>query len=155
MAEAVAWFPNQRIEKMTQGIYLKEWRELADRYSLQRFDDALKNVLRRVDFFPLPNILQVECEELRKASWTPGETLHVWLCEICDTTQASERAERCHKCGGSQLNMSKLTSEVTTNVEMKRYHERIKTNPEEFVRVGDIFKEAEANVARRKKGQAA
>lgn len=150
MAEAVAWFPNQRIEKMTQGVYLQEWKAIADRYSLQRFEDALKQVLRSSDFFPLPRALETECEAQRKASWTPAAEIHVWECGSCDTRQASERAENCHKCHAIHLDMHRLTGEATTDVEMKKYHDRIRTNPEEFVRVDDIFREATANVARRK-----
>ncbi len=107
--------------------------------------------MRRVDFFPLPHVLADECEVIRKATWMPAPTLHVWQCEVCGTRQASERAERCHKCSTSHLDMRKLTSEVITDVEMKRHHERVRTNPEEFVRVADLFREAYANVERRKR----
>lgn len=61
------------------------------------------------------------------------------------------------RCGGSPYDMDRLTPDPVTDVEMKRYHERIRSNPEEFVRVADIFREAHANVAARKleKGRAA
>jgi hypothetical protein len=155
MAEAVAYFPNQRIEKLTQTLYLKEWKDIADRYSLQRFESALGNVLRRSQFFPMPHTLQAECEDIRKQTWVVSPSLHVWQCDVCGTTQASERAESCMLCKASHMDMVRLTPETTSDVDMKRYHERIRSNPEEFVRVADLFREAYDNVARRKMENAA
>jgi hypothetical protein len=117
---------------------------------LQRFEEALKAVLRRVDFFPLPHALLAECEALRKSSWIAKPSDHIWECEVCATRQASQTAERCHFCGASHLDMRRLTPEAITNMEMKRYHERIKSHPEEFVRVKEIFRTAYENAARRK-----
>lgn len=144
MAEAIAWYPNQRIEKLTQTLHLQDWKLIAEKHSLERFETALKTVLHRVDFYPLPRVIEDECEALRRQTWQYKPTMHVWECEACHTTQASERAENCCYCKGSSLNMKRLTSEPDTNVEMKRYYERIKTHPEDFVRVGDIFKEVMA-----------
>jgi hypothetical protein len=112
MAQAVAFFPNQTLPPGTPDVYLKAWMQIAEKSGPERFQNALWNVLRRSEFFPLPKAIEDECEHIRRESF-----------------------------GGKQD-------------EMIEYRRDIQRHPERYVKVGDIFAEATANVAR-KKGQAA
>lgn len=69
MAQAVAFFPNQTLPPGTPDVYLMAWGQIAQKYGENRFQNALWNVLRRSDFFPLPKAIEEECEALRRQSW--------------------------------------------------------------------------------------
>lgn len=69
MAQAVAFFPNQTLPPGTPDVYMLAWKQIADQYGAHRFQNALWNVLRRSDFFPLPKAIEDECEVLRRESW--------------------------------------------------------------------------------------
>jgi hypothetical protein len=108
MAQAVAFFPNQTLPPGTPDVYMLAWRQIAEKYGAQRFQNALWNVLRKSEFFPVPKAIEDECEAIRR-----------------------------HSYGGQQD-------------EMEQYRLDIRRHPERYVKVGDLIKEAEANVARRK-----
>jgi hypothetical protein len=48
---------------------LLAWRQIADKYGMNRFQNALWNVLRRSEFFPLPKAIEDECEAIRRQSF--------------------------------------------------------------------------------------
>jgi hypothetical protein len=69
MAQAAAFFPNQTLPPGTPDVYLLAWRQIADKYTMNRFQNALWNVLRRSEFFPLPKAIEDECEAIRRQSF--------------------------------------------------------------------------------------
>jgi hypothetical protein len=69
MAQATAFFPNQTLPPGTPDVYLLAWRQIADKYGMNRFQNALWNVLRRSEFFPLPKAIEDECEAIRRQSF--------------------------------------------------------------------------------------
>lgn len=151
LVQAMAYYPNQNIPEATAVVYLKEWERIAERHG-DRFEAATWNVIRRSDFFPLPNAISAECESMKREKFFSGPSIHIWECRLCFTRQASVDAQDCHKCHGHRFEQERLTPEKETSVDMKRYHESIRTNPERFVKIGDLFREAAANVLRRRRG---
>jgi hypothetical protein len=69
MAQATAFFPNQTLPPGTPDVYLLAWRQIADKYGMSRFQNALWNVLRRSEFFPVPKLIEDECEAIRRISY--------------------------------------------------------------------------------------
>lgn len=55
-------FINQQLPEVTQEMYLTEWEEMALRYGLEAFRDALSTAIRESKFFPPPEDIRGVCE---------------------------------------------------------------------------------------------
>ena len=65
MAQTQARYPKQELPEGTPDMYLAEWEEMAVKYGLMAFRDALSRVLRNRDrpqFFPEPHEIEAYCE---------------------------------------------------------------------------------------------
>lgn len=62
MKQAKDRYPNQQLPEVTQEMYLTEWEELALKYGLHRFREALSTAIRESKFFPAPEDIREVCE---------------------------------------------------------------------------------------------
>jgi hypothetical protein len=147
MEQARDFFPSQEIPDGTAEVYLRVWIEIVAKYKMQRFEVALWNVLRRSQFFPLPYAIEEECLQTKiMASELPGTRMKVFECPACHHRLASlDRVTKCQECG-AEVKMV-YDGRGGSDVEMKRFHERQRTNPEDFVSIAEIMKDALARVA--------
>lgn len=157
MAQAKAYFPSQvagwihstATELGTEAVFKREWLALVERYGMDRFANALGNILRQsgsedYKWFPLPAIIGAECAALKVlATEQQGSRLNLYRCPACPFTCASELrdAPRCRECG-------QLMAWAAKGVDVVRddYREHAMAHPERFVRVN--FAELEAQAIR-------
>ena len=145
MKAAQAYFPNQRLGEETVKVYLADWRDIAERFGVERFENALGNVLRRADFFPLPKEIASECRALKQLSTSsPGSNFGLWRCDDCSVLYAGiDPPVICRGCGSVQITQT-AEAEQYDDVAHLKYLDRIKKHPEQFVRVADVFREVAA-----------
>ena len=153
MSQMRDYYPGQTLTEGTVAVWMEAWEPIVAKYGLDRFTNALWNRLRASDFFPLPQHIADECSNLKiMASELPGTRLRIYRCTACAYSFAAEtQPHACQECG-SPLAFAAGGSD--SSAEMRRYHEEIRTRPENFVRIEDLFREAYENVARRQAGGA-
>jgi hypothetical protein len=140
MAQAQAYYPNQALPKGTPEVYLTAWKETANRYGSDRFAIALWNVLRRSDFFPLPQHIEDECRFLKAQTTISAANMEVWRCESCHTNYGCRKAPvgGCQKCGALTL---RQIARREPEFNHAAYMRDVRANPQNYVRVSDVIRE--------------
>lgn len=95
---------------------------------------------------PEIGVLIEECNRLGRLRRDP-DTDKVWSiyeCRLCKTTQAGQHPHACVRCGG-------WTDCIHTDTKFDHtaYMRGVREHPEDFVRIGDVMREAVANLAKR------
>jgi hypothetical protein len=160
MQQTKAFYPNQtwvvpdptqseEVQFGTSDVHMKAWSEIALKYGIDRFRNALGNLMRRSTWFPMPVDIETECRELKiLATEQQGSRLNVFDCECGFQCASTGRdAPTCRECG----RMMAFAARGADGFNHERYMQDVAAHPEKYFGLATMHKEAAANIAARRR----